>query len=83
MTRQMRFLNVVIAGFGLLLFRSTGYGADKASELPVGVSPELIRLVTPKDNPSRPEKPHATTHPAIESRTLAERTRFWDDSGGA
>lgn len=52
MTGQMRFLNVVIAGFGLLLFLPVGYGADN----PVGVSPELVRLVTPKDNPSTPEK---------------------------
>ena len=51
MTRQMR--NMVIAGFGLLLFHPTGYGADTASERSVGVSPELIRLVTPKDNPSK------------------------------
>jgi len=56
MTRQMRFLNVAIAGFGLLLFHLTGYAADQASELPLGVSPELVRLVTPKDNPSTPEK---------------------------
>ena len=56
MTRQMRFLKVAIAGFGLLLFHLTGYAADQASELPLGVSPELVRLVTPKDNPSTPEK---------------------------
>ena len=56
MTRQMRFLKMAIAGFGLLLFHLTGYAADQASELPLGVSPELVRLVTPKDNPSTPEK---------------------------
>ena len=56
MTRQMRFLKVAIAGFGLLPFHLTGYAADQASELPLGVSPELVRLVTPKDNPSTPEK---------------------------
>jgi len=56
MTRQMRFPKVAIAGFGLLLFHLTGYAADQASELPLGVSPELVRLVTPKDNPSTPEK---------------------------
>ena len=54
MTRLMRLVNMVCVGFGLLLF--SGYGADEAPAPPLGVPVELIQMVTPKDNPSTPEK---------------------------
>jgi cytochrome c peroxidase len=55
MTRQKRILAVVVAGSGLLLLHGPA-GAQKAADTPLGVPPELVRLVTPKDNPSTPEK---------------------------
>lgn len=56
MTTQKRVLVIAVAGSGLLLLYGPSAGAEKAADTPLGVAPELIQLMTPKDNPSTPEK---------------------------
>lgn len=56
MTNHRSIFTSIFAISCLFLLYGAGTGIANAADPPLGVSPELIRLVTPKDNPSTPEK---------------------------
>jgi cytochrome c peroxidase len=48
--------------------------APAAADLPLGIPPEVVRFVTPKDNPSTPEKIELGRNLFMDKRLPADST---------
>ena len=53
--KQLVLVFLLLGVFGILLCLPLA-GAEKDTDTPLGVPPDLVRLVTPKDNPGTPDK---------------------------
>jgi cytochrome c peroxidase len=56
MTRSVAVLTIALAAVAMTAASSAGFAAEPEAGLPFGIPPELVQFVTPKDNPSTPEK---------------------------